>query len=900
MAFTYKDYRGQKVVVSGTAWGPDTTTMYEFMMSAIPFEDTTELAAPLGDEVLAISDVIILKNTASGDGKRHLRKVSASDDGSGILLSNGLYANYLSDGGIYSYRAGEINAIASKAIPVNADVIIIEDSADSFNKKKITLTDLLSAGSGDVVGPVSAVDVRLATFNGTSGKLIQDSGSTVASVLSRANHSGDQLAATISNFQVTVSANTDVTTNTAKVSNATHTGDVTGSTTLTIAVDSVTYAKMQNVVSDDVLLGNIAGAGGIVAEITPAQIRTMINVADGSTANNSNAYLLSRTNHTDSQLASTISNFQTTVSANTDVTANTAKVTNATHTGDVTGNGILTIAVGAVDIAMMSATGTPGPTTFYRGDNTWSVPAGGGDVSKVGTPVDNQLGVWTGPNTIEGDADLTFSTGTLSSKNINIAEQIDIPACTTSVLGVVYKNSVRFLHSFSHPTGDSAIPEGHNLFIGENCGNFTMGSTATSTGHASNNIGLGRFCFEDNTLGNENIALGNGTLRNNTVGYANSAFGTDSMFSNVGGHSNLGIGNQSLYSNLQGDYNVALGRNSLYYSTQHDNVAIGRDSGRYWANGSTALTGCDSSVYIGSKTKGLDNNDDNSIVIGFEAIGIGANSIVLGNSNITKTLLRGKVGVDSETPAEKLTVDSGSIIVDNDAGSAHIGFYSFDTLKWNIEVNSTTDADKMNYRKGTTTYGFWDSAGKFVIGTSSASAGFHCQVDAKYGSATDHISTTGSGKLDFGGAGGFNYAGVSLSDDFTVTITTQGVQAQVAYFDTEGPENTSSADGTNDKLVTAGPTGDYQVTLSGSWKTVTTNDQCSIYVSIDGGTTVIYPLQANDTLTQEFKPFSKTFLVNFEATKSLTVHAINIDSTDNIIFSKGTSLCMLKVGGTNT
>jgi hypothetical protein len=34
--------------------------------------------------------------------------------------------------------------------------------------------------------------------------------------------------------------------------------------------------------------------------------------------------------------------------------------------------------------------------------------AGGGDVSKVGTPVDSQLGVWTGDGTIEGHTSLTF------------------------------------------------------------------------------------------------------------------------------------------------------------------------------------------------------------------------------------------------------------------------------------------------------------------------------------------------------------------------------------------------------------------------------------------------------------------------------------------------------------
>lgn len=57
----------------------------------------------------------------------------------------------------------------------------------------------------------------------------------------------------------------------------------------------------------------------------------------------------------------------------TDVAANTAKVTNATHTGDVTGDTALTIAAGAVDIPMLSASGTSDTTTFLGGDNVWNV-----------------------------------------------------------------------------------------------------------------------------------------------------------------------------------------------------------------------------------------------------------------------------------------------------------------------------------------------------------------------------------------------------------------------------------------------------------------------------------------------------------------------------------------------
>jgi hypothetical protein len=155
------------------------------------------------------------------------------------------------------------------------------------------------AGGGDVTGPASAVDDNLATFNGTTGKIIQDGGQSVSGVLSRANHTG-------------------------------------------------------------------------------------------------------------TQTASTISDFDTEVSNNSSVTANTAKVTNATHTGEVTGSGALTIASGVVDVDNLAATGTPSSATFLRGDDTWATPAGSGDVSKVGTPVDNQVGVWTGDGTIEGTTNLTY------------------------------------------------------------------------------------------------------------------------------------------------------------------------------------------------------------------------------------------------------------------------------------------------------------------------------------------------------------------------------------------------------------------------------------------------------------------------------------------------------------
>ena len=60
-------------------------------------------------------------------------------------------------------------------------------------------------------------------------------------------------------------------------------------------------------------------------------------------------------------------------------------------------------------------------TTNGSGAVTWSTPAGSGDVSKVGTPANNQIGVWTGDGSIEGDADLTFDGTDLTTTGSIIA-----------------------------------------------------------------------------------------------------------------------------------------------------------------------------------------------------------------------------------------------------------------------------------------------------------------------------------------------------------------------------------------------------------------------------------------------------------------------------------------------
>lgn len=64
---------------------------------------------------------------------------------------------------IHDNIAAEINAIAAKASPVGADVIIIEDSAASFAKKKVTITNLPGGADADAIHDNVAAEISVIT-----------------------------------------------------------------------------------------------------------------------------------------------------------------------------------------------------------------------------------------------------------------------------------------------------------------------------------------------------------------------------------------------------------------------------------------------------------------------------------------------------------------------------------------------------------------------------------------------------------------------------------------------------------------------------------------------------------------------------------------------------------------
>jgi hypothetical protein len=214
-----------------------------------------------------------------------------------------------------------------------------------------------------------------------------------------------------------------------------------------------------------------------------------------------------------------------------------------------------------------------------------------------------------------------------SGSRTNFYGNIVLENTTTSGTGVITKNGTSFIHNFQHPTGNTAIPIGRNVFIGENAGNFTMGSTATSTSH-----------------GSYNSAIGYQALYSNTTGYFNSAIGYQALYSNTTGFQNSAIGYQSLFSNTTGRYNSAFGYRALYSNTTGlYNSAIGYNSGRYLAGGATERTTGDYGLYLGVNTKASANDTTNENVFGYNATGNGSNTFVFGDSSILSNDLWKKI-----------------------------------------------------------------------------------------------------------------------------------------------------------------------------------------------------------------------------------------------------------------
>jgi len=297
-----------------------------------------------------------------------------------------------------------------------------------------------------------------------------------------------------------------------------------------------------------------------------------------------------------------------------------------------------------------------------------------------------------------------------------------------------------------------------NVFIGYQAGLSSVGS---STNAATFNVGIGHQTMYSNTIGYQNMAFGAAAMYTNTGGYQNVAIGFASMYFNTTGQLNVGLGSNSLYHNTTGYGNMAIGYRALELSTTgvynvavgvaalasvttgYDNVGIGNaacglityanrnvgigsqalynnvggyyqvgmgyNTGIYIADGVTPNQLSNTSIYIGANVRAFADGDANEIIIGDSAIGAGSNTVTLGNTSITTTILRGNVGAGTTSPSCKIDIlGNGTGVVfrtqEENGYGCYVSVRNTFNFNYGDNANDTTFFNYHGYNDSTTRF----------------------------------------------------------------------------------------------------------------------------------------------------------------------------------------------------
>ena len=288
--------------------------------------------------------------------------------------------------------------------------------------------------TGDITGVEAGAGL---TGGGTGGdvtlNVVAGTGITVAAdEVALDTTVQDEITLNTAKTGITAQQATDITTNNAKVSDQTVVLNQGANVTITGTYPSFTIA------SDDVVgaVNSVNGDTGVV----------VLDTAD--IAENTNLYYTEARVTANTNVAANTAKTGITTAQAGEIVANNAKLTNATHTGDVTGDGALTIADDVVTAAKLdvSNTGADGQILQYNADGsmTW-VTGVTGDITAVtagdgltggGTGGDVTLNVVGGDGitaaadeislstTVAGDG-LTLTSGVLSVDTIQTGDIAD-------------------------------------------------------------------------------------------------------------------------------------------------------------------------------------------------------------------------------------------------------------------------------------------------------------------------------------------------------------------------------------------------------------------------------------------------------------------------------------------
>ena len=541
-----------------------------------------------------------------------------------------------------------------------------------------------TAASGDVYGPASATDNAVARYDGTTGKIIQNSTVTIADTtgnmtgvgtlgvgaitttgaltyggvtLSNSVTGTGSMVLSTSPTLVTPALGTPtalVGTNITGTASGLTAGNVTTNANLTGAITSTGNATVLGSFSSANLAGALTdetGTGSAVFATSPTLVTPALGTPASGVVTN---------------LTGTASiNINGTVGATTPNTGafTTLSSTGNTTLGDATADLITANARFNTDLVPSTDNARDLGTAALKWKQVFATT-----FTENGSEIVVQTDIGTAPNEIP----LNQYLGNLAFQDAaNIAGSVTAGSINNTPIGSTTASTGAFTTLTS--TSDATI---NGVKVGRGGGsvatNTAVGASAinaTATGTA--NTAVGTTALRDVTSGISNTALGASALIQNTTGDYNTALGSNAMFANTSGGSSVAIGFQSLYFNTTGTFNNAFGRAALNANTTGAN-----------------------NIGIGSSALQAITTTSNNTAVGYSAgslITTGAKNTLLGCYNGNQG------GLDIRTTSNNIVLSDGDgnpRIIANSVGDVGIGTVAPNASAI-LDVQSTTKGVRM-------------------------------------------------------------------------------------------------------------------------------------------------------------------------------------------------------------
>lgn len=439
--------------------------------------------------------------------------------------------------------------------------------------------------------------------------------------LARANHTGTQLKATISDFVE------------ADYAHITGTETITGAKLFT---NAATKVVVNNSNANAQFAIEQSGTGDASVQFLLTGIRAWVVGIDNS---DSDKFKISAANDGFASPLMSMTTAGVTTFANT-LTASNLSGTNTgdqtiTLTGDATGSGTgsFSTTVAAINGVAYNAdplvqyallAGRPTPQQFAFGNASG---ANTGYLTSTAHATKGKYGLTSALTSVFDELNERLGLGVASpNEQLEIAKNFRLPASTASV-GIIYSGANRYIHNQGT----------QNFYAGAGAGNLSSTS--------SRNVGIGDQALKSITSGNDNVVLGSGAGSGITTGGQNFALGQRTLEACTNGSRNVAIGNGAMLIEQRGSHSIGIGDAALAnekFTSDTDvyNVAVGDSAG------ATITTGTKNTL-LGGLANVSSATVNNIIAIGYNASVGTSNTGVLGGTGSNAVLMGVCAGIST-------------------------------------------------------------------------------------------------------------------------------------------------------------------------------------------------------------------------------------------------------------